>query len=49
MALEFMGKKAVLVIKSNEQNNTTLRSSSHAEVISQESEKTLPTRLSMFK
>lgn len=49
MALEFMGKKAVLVMKRNEQNNTTLRRSSYAEVISQGSEKTLPTRLSKFK
>lgn len=41
-----MGKQAVLVIKMNEQNNTTLRCSSNAEVTSQQSEKILPTRLS---
>lgn len=41
-----MGKKAVLVIKRNEWNNITLRWSFSAEVTLQQSEKTLPTRLS---
>lgn len=43
-----MGKKAVLVIKRNEQNNVILRRSSSAEFTSQQSEKTLPTRLSKW-